>query len=100
MTGGNRSGQILCLSLSQACRDQQVLEKKALQGREAAVAREADARMEGERQRAVLAAEVLHPSDECGLKRRSGTSDSVAACTPSGTSVHPLTVLLLHPPDT
>ena len=48
------------LTLTHASRDQQMLEKKVIQDREASAAREADISMEMERQRAVLAAQVLN----------------------------------------
>lgn len=76
------------MSLPHTCRDQQVLEKKTQQDREVAAAHDADIRMEEERQRAVLAAQVLHPSVGCGWNAQLGTPDALAACTLSGTSVH------------
>jgi len=56
-----------------ACRDQQMLEKKAKKHHEAAAAREADMDMERERQRAIFAAQVLR---FCNLGGSSQASNS------------------------
>ena len=71
-------------TLPHACRDQQMLEKKAHESQEAASAREADISMERERQRAVLAAQVLRPP----RKPNPGYACSRCGLAPEGPAVN------------
>ena len=59
---GRFSNARLDFEAAWSCRDQQVLEKKALKSQEAASAREADMGMERDRQMSILAFQVIHIS--------------------------------------